>query len=100
MLAAGTLRLLPTGGGPAVVQPGTLGIQLLTWLLVWTAALAVLHVLLAAVRGRLPVALFCLLGAVAGAAAGLWALWDTILENARRSASSWRAPSGRPPGRP
>lgn len=85
MLAAAALRLLPTGGGLALVEPEGLGMQLLTWLLAWTAALAILHVLLAALRGRLPVSLFCLLGALASTAAGLWALWDTILENARRS---------------
>ena len=85
MLAPGTHRLLTTGGGAALVEPGSLVQQGLTWIVAWAAALALLHLLLSLRRRSLPVALFCLLGALASVGTGLWALWDTILENSRRS---------------
>ncbi len=85
MSLTGARRLLDTGGGVALVQLSPYGQQLLTWLLVWVLCLGLLHVGLSAIRGRLPLALFCLLGALASSGVGLFVLWDTLREQAERS---------------
>ena len=85
MVLLGATRLLDTGGGVALVQLGPFGQQLLTWLLLWVLCLGVLHLGLAAIKRRLPVALFCLLGALASAGVGLYVLWDTLRDHAERS---------------
>jgi hypothetical protein len=80
--ASPAAALLAAGGG---VVPSGLGAQLLTWVLLDAVALGLLHVALAATRKRLPIAWFCLLGALAGTAVGAWILWPTVAAGARRS---------------
>ena len=84
----GATRLLDTGGGVALVQLSPFSQQLLTWLLFWVVCLGVLHLGLSAIRGRLPLALFCLLGALSSAGVGLFVLWDVLRDHADRSLSS------------
>lgn len=81
----GATRLLDPGGGVALIQLSAFGQQLLTWLLFWVACLGVLHLGLSAVKRTLPVALFCLLGALASVGVGLFLLWDTLRDHAERS---------------
>jgi len=82
---AGAFRPLGTGGGVALIQLGPYGQQVLTWLLFWVLCLGLLHLGLSTIRGKLPVALFCLLGALASSGVGLFVLWDTLREQAERS---------------
>jgi hypothetical protein len=81
----GATRLLDTGGGVVFLQIGPFAQQVLTWLLLWVLCLGVLHLGLSVLRRRLPVALFCLLGALSCAGVGLSVLWDMLREHGERS---------------
>ena len=59
--------------------------QVLTWLLLWSICLGVIHLALSWISGRLSLAAFCLLGALASTAVGLFVLWETLRQHAERS---------------
>ena len=81
-------RLLGAAGDAAGASDGPFALQALAWLVLFTGALGLLHLILSGIRRRLPLALFCLLGGLASVAAGLGVLWPTLVEQGRRSLTS------------
>lgn len=73
-----------SGAAPLLLL-GPAGVQILTWFLIWVGCLGMLHLGLSLLKGRLPLALFCLLGALSSTGVGLAVLWDTLRANAARS---------------